>query len=57
LVSSGRGRFESRPVLELIDLDPRGDDVVSVTYQRVTALLGFDHESGKIAWLRCGSEA
>jgi hypothetical protein len=28
-----RDRFESRPAFELIDLDPRGDDVVSVTYR------------------------
>jgi hypothetical protein len=55
-----RDRFDQRPAMELIDLEPRGEDVVSITYRTsfdvVQTLLKFEEKTGKIAWQRCGPE-
>jgi hypothetical protein len=60
LESYWRDRFEQRPALELVDLIRRSEDVVSVKYQTpvgvVEAVLGFDKQTHKIAWQRCGRD-
>ena len=53
-----RERFIQRPALALVDLQPRDGNAVAITYLTssgtVRAILGFDDETGKIVWQRCG---
>lgn len=51
-------RFQTKPAVELVDLQISGQDAVSVSYRTATdvveAKLGFDQITGKIVWHRCG---
>jgi ketosteroid isomerase-like protein len=53
-----RERFRRRPALALVNLQPRDGNAVAIAYMTssgpVRAVLGFDEESGKIVWQRCG---
>ena len=50
-------RFHTKPALELVDVQPSGQDALSLRYRTTTgvveATLGFDHNTGKIVWHRC----
>jgi hypothetical protein len=53
-----RERFIQRPALALVDLQPKDGNAVAIAYRTssgtVRAVLGFDDESGKFVWQRCG---
>jgi hypothetical protein len=53
-----RERFIQRPAIALVDLQPKDGNAVAIAYRTssgmVRAVLGFDDESGKIVWQRCG---
>ncbi len=53
-----RERFIQMPALALVDLQPKDGNAVAIAYRTnrgtIRAILGFDGESGKIVWQRCG---